>query len=315
MESQGIDLGPALPVVFTLAVAGTAMMVAYILAEAFGLARKGLSLREKVILPDMDSPMMRAFLPTARSLGALARALAGGTRSDAAVANQVLHALGRRLSGAGRPQGINAVEYAGYMVLVMALGAVTGAVCFLWLDPNAYLSFTAYVLGGFALGAMWWWSWLTQKRQFYRTSIQRSLPFCLDLLTLAIEGGLDFTAALARMVRKIGDSPLGREFAFMLREIQLGKIRSDALCDFSRRVDVAEVGTVVASLVQAEELGASLGPVLRILSAQQRERRSQRAEEQAMKAPVKILAPLVLLLFPSILIMIAGPIVIAVMMG
>lgn len=311
-SDYGDPLTPYLVLAMYVGIAGATLCGGYVLAEAFGLVRRGLSLREKVIMPEMDSPVMRAFLPAARALGAVERALFGGVRKPDAVINQILAMLERRLGGAGRPQGINAVEYLGYMTLASAFGAVCGATAYSWLTPNAYLSFSGYVFGGGGLGALWWWSWLSKKRAAYQNSIRRGLPFCLDLLTLAVEAGLDFTAALSRMVKKIGDTPLGREFAFMLREIQLGKVRSEALRDFARRVDVAEARTVVASLVQAEELGASLGPVLRILSAQQRERRSQRAEEQAMKAPVKILAPLVVCLFPAVLVIIGVPIIVAI---
>ena len=292
-----------------LAVGGAFAAGFYVLLEAMGLAKRGLSLREKVILPDMDNPLMRSFLPAARALGGAIHALLGGLRQPGAAVNLALDRLDRRLGGSGRPQGIDAREYVGYGALLAALSATAGALAYIWMMDDPMLPFWMYIFLGGLLGPMWWWSWLNRKRAQYRAAILRDLPFCLDLLTLSIEAGLDFTLAISRLVKKVGDTPLGREFTFMLREIQLGKTRGVALRDLSRRVDVPEAGSVVASLIQAEELGAGLGPVLRILANQQRERRSQRAEEHAMKAPVKILAPLVLLLFPAVMMMIAFPIV------
>lgn len=124
-----------------------------------------------------------------------------------------------------------------------------------------------------------------------------------------MEAGLDFTAALDRIVKKMKDGPLGQEYSIMLREITLGKSRSDAMRDLGRRVDIPEVQSVMTSLVQAEEMGASIGPILRIQAEQQRERRSQRAEEIAGAAPVKMLFPLMLIMAVTVII-IFGPMII-----
>ena len=295
-----------------LCVAGAAACAGLVLATAFGAAaRAKKSLRELVIVPDMDSPLMRAFLPMARPLGALAKTLAGGGRR-ASLYGHFAAAIGRRLSAAGRPQGINAEEYVGYGLLISVFFGLMGVFAWLWAGEGILAGPGACCLAGAGLGAWYWWSWLGRKKHIWQRSIQRDLPFCLDLLTLAMDAGMDFTAALGRIVGKIGLTPLGRELTFALREIQLGKRRGDALRDFARRVDVPEAGTVAASLIQAEEMGASLGPILRILAAQQRERRSQRAEETAMKAPVKILFPLVMCHFPCVLIVLAVPIALAI---
>ena len=134
------------------------------------------------------------------------------------------------------------------------------------------------------------------------------LPYALDLLTLSVEAGLDFTEALQRIVRRLGTSPLGEEFGETLRQIQLGKTRGQALRDLAARVDLSELRSVVGALIQTDELGGNLGPALRAQSQQLRETRSQVAEKTAMEAPVKILFPLVLFIFPTIFIMIFGPI-------
>ena len=114
---------------------------------------------------------------------------------------------------------------------------------------------------------------------------------------------------MARIVQKLGSSALAVEFGQTLRDIQLGRTRAQALRDLSRRVDLPELNSLVSALIQADELGSSLGPILRVQSEQLRTRRSQQAEKLAMQAPVKILLPLIFFIFPCIFIMIFGPII------
>jgi len=138
--------------------------------------------------------------------------------------------------------------------------------------------------------------------------MKRALPYAIDLLSLSVAAGLDFTEALARIVAQLGQSPLAVELGEMLRQIKLGKARVEALRDLSRRVDMPELSSVVSALIQTDELGGNLGPILRAQAHQLRIERSNYAEKQAMKAPVKILFPLIFFIFPTVLIMIAGPI-------
>ena len=139
------------------------------------------------------------------------------------------------------------------------------------------------------------------------TMIQRALPYALDLLTLGVEAGLDFTQSLQSIVKKLGDTPLADEFQQAIQEITVGKTRSEAMRDMATRVNLQDMTSFISSLIQAEELGASLGPILRIQSDQMRVKRSQRAEEMAMKAPVKIIFPLVIFIFPATFLVILGP--------
>lgn len=145
-----------------------------------------------------------------------------------------------------------------------------------------------------------------EKRQ---RLIRKQLPDALDLLTVCVEAGLGFDAALAKVVEKM-KGPLPEEFARTLQEVRLGKPRRDALRDFGKRVGVEEVSTFVAALVQADQLGVSIGKVLRLQSEQTRQKRRQRAEEQAMKAPIKMLFPLVFFIFPALFVVLLGPAVI-----
>lgn len=139
-----------------------------------------------------------------------------------------------------------------------------------------------------------------------RKKIEQQLPDILDLLTVSVEAGLGFEGALAQVVKK-SKGELSQEFGRMLQEMELGKTRREALSDMSKRCEIGDVKIFTSSMIQAEQLGVSIGKVLRIQSEQMRNKRRQRAQEQAMKAPVKMIIPMVMFIFPSIFIVILGP--------
>lgn len=151
--------------------------------------------------------------------------------------------------------------------------------------------------------------WLRQEHMRRSRSIERALPFVLDLLTLSVEAGLDFMSAMNRIIERRTMDPLGEELLRVFREVQLGKTRREALRAMARRVDHPDIKSVVQALVQADELGVSIGSILRIQSDQMRTRRFQRAEKLANEAPVKMLFPLVAFIFPSVFIILLGPII------
>jgi tight adherence protein C len=139
-----------------------------------------------------------------------------------------------------------------------------------------------------------------------RDKIVSQLPTVLDLLTLSIEAGMSFDAALQRLVRRL-NGPLIDELDLMLREIQLGTSRHDALLALASRVDAPEMSSFVRALTQADKLGVPLAQMLRTQADELRIRLRNEAEEHAMKAPVKMLFPTVLLIFPAIFIVVLGP--------
>jgi tight adherence protein C len=141
------------------------------------------------------------------------------------------------------------------------------------------------------------------KRQ---EAIQLLLPDSLDMLTVCVEAGLGFDAALAQVARHT-DGPLAADFARVLQEMQIGKSRSEALRSLADRTTVPELRTFVSALVQASELGLAIANVLRDQAKEMRGRRRQRAEEAAQKLPVKILFPLITCLFPALMIIVVGP--------
>lgn len=141
--------------------------------------------------------------------------------------------------------------------------------------------------------------WLRELTQTRSTAILRSLPFYLDIITLSVEAGTNLTGGLTQAVQKTADSPLRREFSRVLRDIRSGKTRADALRELSERSGSPAVGNVVTGLIQAERTGSSLGPILRAQANQLRSQRFQLAEKKAMDAPVKLLAPLIMFIFPT----------------
>jgi tight adherence protein C len=145
-----------------------------------------------------------------------------------------------------------------------------------------------------------------------RDKIVSQLPTVLDLLTLSVEAGMSFDSALQRLVRRL-NGPLVDEMALMLREIQLGTSRHDALTALATRVDAQEVTSFVRALTQADKLGVPLAQMLRTQAEELRIRLRNEAEEHAMKAPVKMLFPTVILIFPAIFIVVLGPAVISVL--
>lgn len=138
---------------------------------------------------------------------------------------------------------------------------------------------------------------------------QVTLPDMVDLMATAVEAGLGLDAAIARVAARFR-GPLGEEFQRVLREVSLGRPRSEALLDMAARLQVDDLTMFIKALLQADRFGLSLANVLRVQAEQMRELRFQRAREQAQKAPVKMLLPLILFIFPTLFIVLAGPAVI-----
>ena len=149
-------------------------------------------------------------------------------------------------------------------------------------------------------------NWLRRKAAARQGKIQRALPDTLDLITVSVEAGLGLDAALAKVVEKTR-GPLRDEFGRVLQEVGLGKVRRIALRDMSSRVDVADLTSFVSAVVQADQMGLGVAEVLRAQAEEVRLKRRQRAEETAMKAPVKMLFPLVCFIFPAMMTVLLGP--------
>ena len=141
------------------------------------------------------------------------------------------------------------------------------------------------------------------------------MPYVIDLLTLSTEAGQDFSSAMALVVEKGPPGPLLEEFRVAQQSVTLGKTRSDALREMAERIDLTELTSFVLALIQAEQLGAGIGKVLRVMGEQMRVKRWNMAEETAGKVPVKLMAPLVMCIFPASFIVLFVPIYLRTMMG
>jgi len=162
------------------------------------------------------------------------------------------------------------------------------------------------VVASFILGMIMPDFFLKRQVTARQQKIADALPDNLDLLTVSVEAGLGFDQALLKVVEK-SSGPLAEEFKHVLHEMRIGKARRDALRELTIRTGVDELQSFVAALIQADQLGVSIGNVLRIQSQQLRQNRRLRAEEKAQKAPVKMLIPMILFIFPSLFIILLGP--------
>lgn len=150
--------------------------------------------------------------------------------------------------------------------------------------------------------------WLSDVRKKRDNAVIRTLPVYLDFITMCVEGGLNLQGALGQAMEKASPGPLRNEFAVVLRDLRSGLSRADSLRRMAERLDIQEITSFVSSIVQAEKMGASLASVLRVQSEQRRGERFQRAEKQAMEAPVKLVFPLVMFIFPITFIILLFPI-------
>jgi len=226
------------------------------------------------------------------------------------VSGRRLEQIEARLKKAGKPLELSAAEIVAFMELCATVFLVLGMIICAWLDLNVAFSLL------FALfGAAYPLIWLRDKVKGRHLAIVRALPYDLDLLTLSVEAGLDFAAALGKVVDKGRKGPLADELAITLRELKLGKTREEALKNLAQRVELESLTGFVHALVQADKMGTPLGKILRILSTQMRVERTQRAEKLANEAPVKLLLPLIGFIFPTIFLMLFGPIAYQVFFG
>lgn len=216
-----------------------------------------------------------------------------------------------RLMQAGFPMGLTArkfvlIKWIMVATLALLVPVAMPSILGIWgWDSNPIFNILFAVLGGF-----YGWklpdTWLTMKMRARQFQIQMALPDTIDLITVSVEAGLGLYAAIQRISERF-DNPLSDEFLRALQEVRLGRTNAEALRDLARRVDISDLNTLITALVQAEVLGISVANVLRVQAERLREIRSQRAREQAQKAPLKMMFPLVLFIFPALFIVILGP--------
>ncbi len=261
------------------------------------LADMRLATEEKVVRKKTGRfPILfKAFMPMARRLAPALR------RPDI----EPLRArTDSRLVQAGRDQQLSPEEFIGlrlvYVVVFMALGLTFA------LSGLRFLVMFGLFLAAF--GLTYPTLWLNGQIRMRHLSIQRALPSVLDLMTLSVEAGRDFLTALREILQHREKDALTEELERVFREVQLGKQRRHALRNMAARVQQADLTMVVETLAQADELGVSIGNILRILGDQMRQKRFQQAEKLANESPVKLLLPLFVFIFPAVIIVMMGPI-------
>lgn len=217
-----------------------------------------------------------------------------------------LAATQRRLLMAGSPGGLGAVEFFGVKLLTtIVLGGVAlgyGYMTSYPVNSTAFVLLGLLLFAGFGLPDFWLSRQITQRQK----EIQNSLPDALDMLLITSEAGMSFESGLTEIIAKWNHA-LAAEFARVLRDIGMGQSRRESLTALAERTGVSDVVSFVAAINQADELGVSIGRVLRAQADDMRTRRRQRAYEQANKTPVKMMIPLVFLIFPSIFAVLLGP--------
>jgi tight adherence protein C len=257
---------------------------------------------------ELQQPFSERFIrPTLERLGAFLNARVGRER---------IIAIQNKLALAGRPGNLTVN---GFISVKLVIGLLSGVVGFLLFSfAKLTFPFTSGLLGSILLAAVigvggYFFPdlWLLQKVERRRKEIRLALPNALDLLTISVEAGLGFDAALVRVTEKYKNA-LSEEFTQVLNEIRLGRPRLEALDDMGRRVGVEELQSFIQALIQSEQLGVGIAKVLRIQSEEMRRKRRQRAEELAAQASLKMLFPMLIFIFPTIFIVLMGPAVLVV---
>jgi tight adherence protein C len=215
----------------------------------------------------------------------------------------------KQIAGAGLKDGLSVNEFLAWKIVFAILGPLMMAFLFQFARHPMMIVVLALLfsfLPDFLLKDM------VTKRQ---RAIVRALPFSVDLLTLVVEAGLDFSQGIQRVVERGPEGPLRDELSLMIREIRLGSTRSEGLRSLAKRCGVPEVSSFTSVLVQADRLGASIGPVLRAQADAMRSERFQRAEKAGARASSLVLMPLVIFILPAALLVIVGPVLLRFVYG
>jgi tight adherence protein C len=236
-----------------------------------------------------------------RPLVALAAGIGGLVERVAGVGE---HGIRRELLAAGM-YDTDPLTIVGYRVL----GAAVGTLGWIWLSATLGVSFVVIILGAAVLGVLGWMApvvLITRRARLRTERIDYELPELIDLLVVTLEAGLSFLASLHMAASRI-TGPLGAELRLMLQEQRMGLAVNDALESMLRRCETPALRTFVRSVLQGESLGVSTGMIMRNLAVEMRKRRRATAEERAQKAPIKMLFPLIFLIFPAMFIVLLGP--------
>ncbi|RCL44968.1 MAG: type II secretion system F family protein [Candidatus Thioglobus sp.] len=219
--------------------------------------------------------------------------------------NKVLDQIEKKLQTTGVSYILTAEQFVALRFVAAMITLLLSIIIIAALNPSgALLILSLAALGGYMFPLVW----LSDTRKRREIAVIRALPVFLDFTTMAVEAGLNLSGALQQAMIKGPDSPLRNEFAIVMRDLRSGVTRSEALKRMAQRLDIADINTFVNAMVQAEKMGSSMATALRIQSEQRRTERFQRAEKVAMEAPVKLIFPLIMFIFPVTFIVLGFPI-------
>ena len=220
---------------------------------------------------------------------------------------RVLANIEKQLVMSGNPMSLNTYVVIWMTSVSFMAGLVLAAVVVVWGTIGLQQAVAVLIFG--VVGWMIPGTWLKGRVKARQKQVIKALPDSLDLVTTSVEAGLGLDAALARVSQK-SSGPLAEELSRMLREVAMGKMRREALIEMAERLGVDELTSFINAIIQAEQLGVGIAQVLRVQADQMRTRRRQRAEKTAHEAPIKMIFPLVLFIFPAFMLVILGPAVI-----
>ena len=217
---------------------------------------------------------------------------------------RVLANIEKQLVMSGNPMSLNTYVVIWMTSVSFMAGLVLAAVVVVWGTIGLQQAVAVLIFG--VVGWMIPGTWLKGRVKARQKQVLKALPDGLDLVTTSVEAGLGLDAALARVSQK-SSGPLAEELSRMLREVAMGKMRREALLEMTDRLGVDELTSFINAIIQAEQLGVGIAQVLRVQADQMRTRRRQRAEKTAHEAPIKMIFPLVLFIFPAFMLVILGP--------
>ncbi|MBM2829773.1 MAG: Secretion system protein [Gammaproteobacteria bacterium] len=216
---------------------------------------------------------------------------------------ELMERVEKRLQHTGVSYLLTAEQFIALRIISTIVGLLFGIILINAMKGEPiWVLFTTIV--GFILPDIW----LRDTRKRRESAVIRAMPVYLDFITMAVEAGLNLQGALGQAMEKAPPSPLRNEFGIVLRDLRAGLPRGEALRRMADRLDVKEVTSFVSAMIQAEKMGSSMATVLRIQAEQRRNERFQRAEKQAMEAPIKLVGPLIIFIFPVTFIVLGFPI-------
>ena len=286
---------------------GAILLIGVLIANVLGQRRRAVDVLEAQVTPvttptdlrqvELQQPFLqRVLLPFMSGLGTVARRI---TPAD------MRRRIARKLVLAGSPEGWDAEKVAALKVFGTIGGGVLGLLLAMLAGLSSTLTFGAIGFGA-AFGYLLPGAGLGQRVIERQEAIRRALPDTIDLLTISVEAGLGFDAALAQ-VRSNVPGPLSQEIGRMLQEMRIGVSRADAFRHLADRTDVDALDGFVLAMIQADRFGVSVAGVLRAQAKEMRIKRRQHAEERAQRLPINLLFPLIFCILPAMFVVILGP--------